>query len=195
MDCNDGGFRSLAFTGLPGWWLLLAGAVLLLLGVLLVLVARRRRRTGTALLVVLACVASVALWADTPAHAAGSECDPGTPVAAAPLAISQTSVLSGLAPGVDPVPVTGVVANNGTAPVTVTAVTVSIGRVGKAADAVPGTCDAGDYVLTASRMPVGTTLDAGESATFAGATLGFNDKSTNQDACKGARVDLHYVAS
>jgi hypothetical protein len=44
-------------------------------------------------------------------------------------------------------------------------------------------------------MPVGATVREGGSAEFSGAALAFNDKSTNQDACKGARVDLHYAAS
>ncbi|WP_143230026.1 hypothetical protein [Actinophytocola xanthii] len=192
---------SLAFTGLPMTQLLLAGAALLLLGIILAIAARRRRRTrrrpGAMLsLVIITCAAGALLWADTSAHAAGGDCDTPTPAGEThALELSQTSVLSGLAPGVAPAPITGNVENTGTEPVVVTAVTVSITSVVKAADAVAGTCDDSDYLLVAPRMPVGKTLKAGETAEFSGAALGFTDKSTNQDACKGARVDLRYTAS
>ena len=44
-------------------------------------------------------------------------------------------------------------------------------------------------------MSVGSDVAAGASASFTGATLGFNDKLTNQDACKGATVNLAYVSN
>jgi len=37
--------------------------------------------------------------------------------------------------------------------------------------------------------------DPGGSTAFAGASIGFNDKSTNQDACKGATIQLLYTAN
>ena len=37
--------------------------------------------------------------------------------------------------------------------------------------------------------------DPGGSTAFAGASIGFNDKSTNQDACKGATIPLLYTAN
>ena len=44
-------------------------------------------------------------------------------------------------------------------------------------------------------MPVGRTLDPGGSTLFAGASIGFYDKSTNQDACWGATILLRYTAN
>ena len=44
-------------------------------------------------------------------------------------------------------------------------------------------------------MTVGSDIAAGATAPFTGATLGFNDKVTNQDACKGATVNLSYLSS
>ena len=44
-------------------------------------------------------------------------------------------------------------------------------------------------------MPVGHLLSAGESAAFGGATIGFQNRLVNQDACKGAVVSLSYRSS
>jgi len=44
-------------------------------------------------------------------------------------------------------------------------------------------------------MPVGQTLGPETSAAFSGALIGFNNKSTNQDTCKGATISLLYTAN
>jgi len=44
-------------------------------------------------------------------------------------------------------------------------------------------------------MPVGVTIAPGASADFTGASISFNDKSVNQDACQSATVELHYLSS
>jgi hypothetical protein len=41
-------------------------------------------------------------------------------------------------------------------------------------------------------MPVKQSLAPGEPAEFTGVSIGFNNKSTNQDACKRAAVHLEY---
>jgi hypothetical protein len=70
----------------------------------------------------------------------------------------------------------------------------------------PG-CSADDYVLgatTAATAPgseatavplawTATELASGGSGTVSG-KIGFNDKGTNQDACKGATVTINYLA-
>jgi hypothetical protein len=102
--------------------------------------------------------------------------------------------MTGLAPGVAPAAISGVINNHGTA-VFVAAVTVSIVGVVTAPGAAAGRCDTTDYLLLDTRMPVGRTVHPGESAPFSGAAIGFNNTSANQDACKNARVDLRYVSS
>ena len=53
-----------------------------------------------------------------------------------------------------------------------------------------------DVVLLDVRMPVGETLGPdGDGTDFAGAAIGFNNKSTNQDACQGATIRLRYRTS
>jgi hypothetical protein len=182
------------------------GGVLLLAGVTLVLLTRARH-SRTAVTVVLLLVIGGGLTAgltgSTAARAATSDCAPGTiPTSGVPspavedsLRIVQTSTMTGLAPGVAPVAITGTITNISPDSTLVTAVTVSIAAVTAAAAAAAGTCDASDYVLLAVDMPVGQTLAPGESANFAGARIGFNDKSVNQDACKSALVSLSYVRS
>lgn len=107
------------------------------------------------------------------------------------LHIVRTSVINGLAPGVVPASITGVIANRGERDYYLTAVTVSISALAKAPTAVAGPCTAADYLLAKITMPVGRKLRPGARAGFAGAMIGFKDTSTNQDTCKGATVVLH----
>lgn len=179
----------LADTGGPVLSLLAAGVAALALGVaLVVLVRRRRSRVAAGLALLLVCVAvSTGLAANASAE---PYCPPQNQ-----LTITQTSVLTGLAPGAPPAPITGVIHNRGDRSPVITAVTVSISNVEKAAGAAAGPCDASDYTLIAPRMPLGRALAPDESAPFSGASIGFNNKSVNQDACQGARVDLRYTSS
>lgn len=120
---------------------------------------------------------------------------PTPPPADNSLTITQTSVMDNLAPGVEPAEIAGLVVNNGPDSTFITAITVEITAVTKRAGAVDGTCDASDYVLLDTRMPVGRTLAAnGGSTDFSGAVIGFNNKSSNQDACQGATIALRYRA-
>lgn len=124
----------------------------------------------------------------------------GTATTATPtpnLLITQTAAPTTMAPGVAAGTISGTVTNNATNNAFVTTVTVAIGTVNKATGAV-GTCDANDYTLTGASMKVGATgtdLAPSASANFTGATLGFNNKTTNQDGCKGATVNLVYTAA
>ena len=111
---------------------------------------------------------------------------------ASDLTITQTSVISDLAPGVAAETISGTVKNNAVNSAYVNTVTVSISSV------VPvgsGTCDATDYTLTAATMSVGLDVASGATKPFSGAQLSFNDKLTNQDGCKGATVNLAYVSN
>ena len=69
---------------------------------------------------------------------------------------------------------------------------MAIASVTKPANAAAGTCDASDYALSNAVMAVNTDLTPGQTVSFTGATLGFNNKASNQDACKGATVNLAY---
>jgi len=110
------------------------------------------------------------------------------------LTVNQTSTVSAMGPGVAAQPLSGNFDNPNAGPVYVGTVTVSIASVTKA-DGVNGTCDASDYTLTGAAMSVGTEVPAGTGkGSWSGATIAFNDKpAVNQDACKGATVNLAYT--
>jgi hypothetical protein len=78
----------------------------------------------------------------------------------------------------------------------VTSVTASIASVSKAQSAPAGTCDASDFTLANTTMAVNSEIPTGNGVgSFTGATIQFNNKATNQDACKGATVNLAYSIS
>jgi hypothetical protein len=185
MICDD-----LASTGsdLPVVLILFGALGLIVLGLIAL-----RHRLRAALVVVLI-VGVAGLVAAAPAAPAYAACS-AAPTEGNSLTITQTSVNVGLSPTEAPSLIVGRVTNNGPDDTFLTAIVVSIGSIVKATGAMPGTCDASDYVLVDPRMAVGVQLAPdGGSAEFSGARIGFNDKSTNQDACKGATVELHYVA-
>jgi len=144
--------------------------------------------------------------ADDPVHSTrpGQTIQPGEPTVTVIqpevddwLTITQTSTMRGLAPGVEPKDITGLVVNNGPDDTFITAIVVDIVGVERASGAVAGRCDASDYVLLDVRMPVGQALAPyGGSTTFTGASIGFKNKpAKNQDACQGATVRLRYRTS
>ena len=117
----------------------------------------------------------------------------GTVVA---LTTTQTSSISGMAPGDFAQTLSGKFTNTNAGPVYVTSVTASIAGVVKATGAPAGTCDASDYTLAAATMAVGHEVAAGTNVdAWSGATVKFNNKATNQDGCKGATVNLAYAIS
>lgn len=190
MDCSN-----LAATGADVGTLLMVGAIILLAGVLVVLLGRGRRTASTAVIATMLLALGLACIpiGNPAAQAAAVDCvaDPGP---ANSLTITQTSTMTGLAPNVGPTTITGMVTNNSTDETYIAEIVVSILGVTKAAGAATGVCDASDYVLMAPAMPVGLMLAGGASATFSGASIGFADNLTNQDACQGATVILLYTA-
>lgn len=118
-----------------------------------------------------------------------------TSAGAANLTVTQTAAPTNLYPGAAAGAITGTVRNNAENAAYVTQVMASIASVTKAANAPAGTCDASDYVLSNAAMAVGKDLASGATEAFSGATLAFNNKTSNQDACKGATVNLAYAAS
>ncbi len=189
MNCDP-----LAFTG-PATniaLVLVLALVVLLTGTGLLLVARKRGRAArAALLVVLLVAAVLTLVPAPPALAAANDCSTATNS----LTVTQTSTMQNMAPGTAPATITGLVRNIGPDSTYVIAVRVEITSVTSSARAPAGSCDPSDYVLVEPLMPVGRTLEPGGSTSFAGASIGLNDKLTNQDACKHAVVHLLYTAN
>jgi hypothetical protein len=205
MSCTP-----LASTGVPVAGLVAFGAVMLLAGLGLVMLTRARRsRTVTAMGALMLLISGALIVGGTgrsPADGVTPTCtsspqfsSPNSnpspePTTVNSFTIVQTSTMTGLAPGVIPAAITGTITNRGATSTVVTSVTVHIAAVTEAV-AAAGTCDASDYILLNADMPVGQTLAPGESADFAGAQIGFNDKTVNQDACRRAFVSLSYVSS
>jgi len=179
----------LSYTGFPLAAVLILGVACLLVGVLLLVLARHRRGRTAALAVALLLL-SAGLSAGRPGESSAEPTD-----ASSCITITQTSPLIGLAPGIAPAAITGQITNHWADTIFVTTVTVSIASVTKAPGARDGSCDTSDFLLAQPDMPVGVTIAPGGTADFTGASIGFNNKSVNQDACQGATVELHYLSS
>ncbi|MFI8527282.1 hypothetical protein ACIGB8_22695 [Promicromonospora sukumoe] len=188
MNCDP-----LPRTGLDGLGLLLTIALAcLVIGAALVVIARRRRRGLDTLAAVLLVGAVVLFGPGSARPAAAADC-----VAADnSLTVIQTSTMQGLAPGIAPVPITGRIVNNGPDATYIDVVTVEITSVTTALGTPPAACDASDYLLLNTTMPVDRMLGPdGGSAPFSGASIGFANKTINQDACQHATVHLRYAAN
>ena len=188
MTCNP-----LAYTGSGINVGLLAILALAFLGVggVVLLLTRRRGRATTGVLLLLISAAAVSMTSGTPGRALAQECPPLDNS----LTITQTSVMDGLAPGIGPVPITGLVRNDGADSTYISAVQVKIVGVVTAAGSPEGSCDVSDFVLLDAVMPVGRTLPPQGATTFAGASIGMRSKSVNQDTCKAATIKLLYTAN
>jgi hypothetical protein len=146
------------------------------------------------LLLLLGVVTTIStLGMETPAQAATPGCS-ATP-AVGRLTVTQTSTMVGVAPGVPPAPITGRLVNHGAESTHITAVDVEIASITPRSNPSAGACGISDYQLIAARMRVGRTLEPGGSTGFSGASIGFHNKLTNQDGCKGATIHLLYTAN
>ncbi len=110
----------------------------------------------------------------------------------------QTTTVTDMHPGDTAQSLSGNFTNGDEGPVYVGTVTARIASVtmsaGPAAGTTAGTCDATDYTLAGAVMPVNAEVQVGfKQGAWTGATIKFNDKPTNQDACKGAIVNLAYT--
>ena len=147
------------------------------------------KRRGLVLGVVLALAvagAAVAYWT-----AGGSGTGSGSAAGAqSGLTAHQTTTLTAMYPGDTP----GNFDNPNSGPIRVSTVTASIASVTKASGAPAGTCDATDFTLANATMTVDAEIATGTGkGAFTGATINFNNKPTNQDACKGATVNFGYA--
>lgn len=179
-------------TTLPLVVTVLAVVACLSAGTLLVLRARRPQALTALAILALAAVALAPGLAASPAQAQPTEADCFQTSSGGALTVTQTSVMDGLAPGIPPVAITGLLTNVSTEPTVVAAVDVEITSV-TARAGVDGACDASDYQLLDTRMRVDATLDAGAQQPFDGAAIGFLTSDENQDACQGATIHLRYT--
>jgi hypothetical protein len=107
----------------------------------------------------------------------------------------QTTSVANMKPGDTAQALSGNFTNTNGGPVYVTSVTASI-AVTKAVGAPAGTCDSTDYTLASPTMAVGADVPNGTAqGAWTGATLKFNNKAANQDACKGAGVAITYTVA
>ena len=109
------------------------------------------------------------------------------------LTVTQSSPITGLAPGVGPQTLSGTFNNANTGPVYVSTLTVTISSITQAVGAV-GSCTAGDYQITGSPLAIGAEVPVGSSP-WSGPQIAFVNLPTNQDGCKGATVNLSYSVS
>lgn len=135
--------------------------------------------------------ASVAYAYWTAGGSGTGEAETGTNVE---LIAHQIGVPADMGPGDSAQTLSGDFENNSDGPVYVTSVTATIASVEKALGAPAGTCDASDYTLASALMLVGAEVPVGlNEGAWTGATIKFNNKVTNQDACKLATVTLAYT--
>jgi hypothetical protein len=153
---------------------------------------RRSRITALALIALLAVGSGAyAFW--TAGGSGSGSASAGDSVA---LTVNQTTVLTAMYPGDSAQTISGTFDNLNGGPIRVNTVTASIGAVTKAVGAPAGTCDATDFTLANAAMTVNAEVAVGSAVgAWTGATIRFNNKATNQDACKGATVSLAYTIS
>ncbi len=125
-----------------------------------------------------------AYW--TSVGSGSSTASTGTVVA---VTVNQTTTVAGLAPGLAAQSLSGNFDNPNAGPVYIAAVTAVVTGTDKAG------CTATDYTI-AGTATVGAQVAAGSGVgSWSGLTIQFNNKGTNQDACKGAVVAIAYTAS
>jgi hypothetical protein len=154
-------------------------------------ITKKRVLTALSVVSVLAVAAiSYAFWT-----AGGSGDGTATAGSTVGITVNQTSVLDAMYPGDSAQTLSGDFTNTNDSPVYVGTVTASIDSVEKADDAPAGTCDATDFALDDEVITVNSEIPSGEhTGSWGDATIQFNNKAdTNQDACKGATVNLAYA--
>jgi Flp pilus assembly protein TadG len=157
-------------------------------------VALAPRLFGRKPAVILGVVLALAIVDAGAAYGSVGNLGRGADTAATPIFATQTTRLAAMYPGDSPQTISGNfdAAQDGSGHVS--SVTVSVASVVAAPGAAAGVCGATDFTVTHAVMPVNRGLSPGNGlGAFTGATIQFNDKSTNQDRCKGASVNLAYA--
>lgn len=146
-----------------------------------------KKRTAVATLIVAAVAAmGYAYWtADGTGTGTASTGDTQA------LTVNQTSSISGLYPGGSAVTLSGNFDNPNSGAIKVGSVTASVNSVDEA-QGVTGTCSKDDYVIGGSAA-VNAEVPAGNGkGSWSGLTIRLADTGVNQDACKGATVNIDY---
>lgn len=153
----------------------------------------KRRATVFGLIAALVFASTAYAYWTAGGTGSGSAAAASTTIA---LTANQTTVLTEMFPGDSPQTISGKFDNGNSGPVYVSTVTARIASVTKAVGAT-GACDATDFTLANAVMTVNAEVPSGVAqGAFTGATIQFNNKAgTNQDACKGATVQLAYAIS
>ena len=125
-------------------------------------------------------------WTQTGSGSGSAETGTGEAIT-----INQTSDISGLAPGVAPKTLSGNFDNPNDGPQYVGSVTATVTGTDKGDD-----CDASNYAI-AGTAPVNAEIPSGDGVgSWSGLTIAFvNKPSVNQNACKGATVNISYTSS
>jgi hypothetical protein len=109
------------------------------------------------------------------------------------LTVNQTSVVTGLGPGVAPAELSGDFDNPNKDFVRVASVTAKLASVTPVKET--DTCGVGDYTIINENMTVDANVPAGNGeGEWRGALLSFvNDPARDQNGCKGATVTIDYT--
>ena len=153
---------------------------------------KKRRLIPVALAILVLVVGSGVAYAYWTSGGTGN----GTANAAAgvsPLTVNGPTLTS-MFPGDSLQPISGTFGNTNTAATYVTSVTVSITVTKNSV--LLGTCDTTDFDLKNPVANVNALIPIGDPVgTWSGPTIQFLNKDSNQDACKGATVNLTYTIS
>jgi hypothetical protein len=159
----------------------------------------KKRAAALAVVAVLAvAAAALAYWTTSGSGTGTGSVTAGT----ADLTVSDTSSLAAMYPGDTAQPLSGTIKNNAGNSAKITSVTPTVTVVKDAGNTASGTCDDTDFTISGTNPMTAFTglsatneLASGGTAGFSGATIKFNNKTTNQDACKGAAVTVHYTVN
>ena len=107
-----------------------------------------------------------------------------------PLIVNQTTVVTGLYPGVTPVTLSGTFDNPNAGEVKAGAVSATV-----TGTSVVG-CDKAWYTIGGTSTPATQIVAAGTGkGTWTGLTVGLVNNAVNQDACKSATITIAYTVA
>jgi hypothetical protein len=150
---------------------------------------KKRRLIPAVLAILVLVIGSGVAYAYWTAGGSGTG-SAGTAASVSNVTVKQTSTVTSMHPGDTAQTLSGNFDNGNTGPVYIATVTASIASVDKTG------CTASDFTLANPIATVNAEIPAGSAqGAWTGPTIKFNDKLTNQDACKGATVTLSYVAA
>jgi len=157
---------------------------------------RRHRKRN----IVIGLVAAMAVAAGAYAYwtQTGSGTGSATTGSGTPITVNQTSTVTGLSPASTPQALSGTFTNTNPGSVQVASVTATLTSISGGAGGTPA-CTIADYQINNSPtttisngglIPTGTGV-----GTWSGPTIEMIDSATNQNACKGATVNISYSSN